>query len=521
MIMEQYLVNLLQFLAPSDVKEPLFKSHYLELALLIQWSVLATICFQMIVSWLRPPIYIQFATESLFIVFPMIVMFVTPRYSIMIYLIVGLPIMMMAILRQLYLQSDANSLDVEQRGLTDLESDEFRISSPIIESVPMTHLKTSAYKSLIDNFEFDQFTKALDQRFVVKDFKSTEYSEKNLPRELPYLTNIRAQIMLMCVAALYTVDCEIFPRRFFKTRHYGLSLMDLGVGCIVASMGLSSAKRFSRSGSAIAQKSVCSRLCDNFRVSAILLVIGVLRLLLMQSSGLGHDPTEYGVHWNFFFTLSALYIVLGLTFELVPANYVLMTGSLMAFVYQIALSVGGLDGYVMEFGDQNSFIDLNRGGIFSLFGYASLLLMSIGAGRHMYIHRNKVDTLKAWAVMLAVSAGSYLFVMLVMSIRESRRQANMPYILASFIATLWCGCLLLMAEIIQRPPPMPPLISDVISSNQLVTFMVANLQVGFCNVINKRLIGNHRLIYAVSFALMVSNLGLALLLRSFNWRLRL
>lgn len=68
----------------------------------------------------------------------------------------------------------------------------------------------------------------------------------NLPEKFhihkPFLTNFRTSMMLCTCTAILAVDFPIFPREFAKTESYGLSLMDVGVGGFILSLGLVSVK---------------------------------------------------------------------------------------------------------------------------------------------------------------------------------------------------------------------------------------------------------------------------------------
>ena len=125
-------------------------------------------------------------------------------------------------------------------------------------------------------------------------------------------------MLLSCVSIL-AVDFPLFPRRFAKTETFGKSLMDVGVGAIVISMGLVHGKLLGK------PLSFGSMIGKAVRGSVPLLLIGSLRFWTVKASDYQvvldiqqircsilsdvseQVPTaEYGLHWNFFWTLGLL-----------------------------------------------------------------------------------------------------------------------------------------------------------------------------------------------------------------------
>ncbi len=135
--------------------------------------------------------------------------------------------------------------------------------------------------------------------------------------------------------AIIAVDFHAFPRRFAKCETFGVSPMDVGVGAFVFSAGIVAGARISRSRPLQAR---------SYLKPAVLLVIGIVKAVAHSSVGyqvcrssstsswrlsqcadaraevryrggyrtayaLGCVPvqnhvSEYGTHWNFFFTYS-------------------------------------------------------------------------------------------------------------------------------------------------------------------------------------------------------------------------
>jgi hypothetical protein len=95
---------------------------------------------------------------------------------------------------------------------------------------------------------------------------------------VPFITAARAAIMVMCTLGILAVDFLPFPRRFAKTETFGVSLMDVGVGCVVVSMGLTTANRWGEGSVFRAMRSTLP-----------LLILGLIRVLMVKS-------LDYHVH---------------------------------------------------------------------------------------------------------------------------------------------------------------------------------------------------------------------------------
>ena len=109
--------------------------------------------------------------------------------------------------------------------------------------------------------------------------------------------------MLICVAVgILAVDFPVYPRRLAKAETYGFGLMDTGVGYFIVGNALISPEARGR------QKhiSFTRSMTKAFKSSLPLLVLGFARLASVKSLDYQEHVSEYGVHWNFFFTLSIL-----------------------------------------------------------------------------------------------------------------------------------------------------------------------------------------------------------------------
>ena len=103
---------------------------------------------------------------------------------------------------------------------------------------------------------------------------------------------------MTCISIL-AVDFSVFPRSSAKTSEFGISLMDMGGAFFVVSSGLTSkwARRLPSHSSLLQKRTV------------MVGGLGVVRLVTVKCLGYQEVAEEYGVHWNFFFSLAAVWVL--------------------------------------------------------------------------------------------------------------------------------------------------------------------------------------------------------------------
>ena len=128
------------------------------------------------------------------------------------------------------------------------------------------------------------------------------------PRKFVFISTFRCWVILYTVVAILAVDFHIFPRRFAKTETYGTSLMDTGVGLFMICHGLVCVEaRLPSKHSTL--PSFTDYVNSIFRCLKKLwpfILLGTVRLLSVTVTGYQNHVSEYGVHWNFFFTIAAV-----------------------------------------------------------------------------------------------------------------------------------------------------------------------------------------------------------------------
>lgn len=165
--------------------------------------------------------------------------------------------------------------------------------------------------------------------------------------------------------------------------------MDIGVGAFVFSSGLTS--KYAKPST----PSVAATTLDYVHLLPIF-ILGLFRLLTVKGIEYQEHASEYGVHWNFYFTMGAVqvaYITLksmGKALTSISSALVLITrtsdslrlNDMCAFihlfihyrsiVYQIALSFSGLSEYIITAPRINLYSQ-NREGIWSCLGKTRLI----------------------------------------------------------------------------------------------------------------------------------------------------
>lgn len=213
----------------------------------------------------------------------------------------------------------------------------------------------------------------------------------------PFLTNYRGAMLIATVIAILAVDFNVFPRRFAKVETWGTSLMDLGVGSFVFSAGIVSSRvviRGQQNKGSVKNVGLASRMLQALRHSLPLLVLGIIRLISVKNLEYAEHVTEYGVHWNFFFTLALLppfvEAIDSCLAAVLPTSSLASTKSirydvialLISVVYEVILDNTRLLPFIViaPRTPDSDLLTKNREGIFSFFGYLAVFLLGRSSG---------------------------------------------------------------------------------------------------------------------------------------------
>ena len=288
---------------------------------------------------------------------------------------------------------------------------------------------------------------------------------------LPFVSAYRATLMISTCIAILAVDFIAFPRRFAKTETYGVSLMDLGVGSFVFARGLIAIPEIPRSASQLA------------RSSLPLILLGLIRLVTVKGSGYQEHVSEYGVHWNFFFTLAFISLWAGFTQRFHLTHPLFSFGLIAA---QQALLRGGLSHYVFDHPRYN-LLHMNKEGLVSLLGYCALY--SIGQNVASFFYRTiskpvaaAPDLLKPLMQTILLGLTCWLLGVVADTHIEpcSRRLVNASYIFFTSGYNLFVLGLFMFVSFISTTAVLP-LVYQCVNQHQLLVFLLANLMTGLVN----------------------------------------
>ncbi|XP_073827083.1 phosphatidylinositol glycan anchor biosynthesis class W a isoform X1 [Musca autumnalis] len=312
-------------------------------------------------------------------------------------------------------------------------------------------------------------------------------------------TLLRSTISLLTALCILAIDFESFPKKFRKTRRYGVGLMDVGIGLFVFSMALVSPRS--------------KRLMDlrkMFFTVACMLVLGLARTIVITSIDYHQDEHEYGMHLNAFFTLglTKLFATL-LGFMARNDKHLLPMGVVILVLHEVGLQCG-ISSYVMDPDlERTNFLAANREGICSLPGFIALYLLSQYIGQwikskdilnYQEIKQKLIHLTSFGVVLWLIVIGS------VMLIGIARVTCNLGYVTWMLaIAVTMCALYLFVFDIVldtllpvNKDPILEtpseksvlpfasntkiPTIIEAINYNGLVYFLLGNVLTGGVNI---------------------------------------
>ncbi|KAG6389914.1 hypothetical protein SASPL_151389 [Salvia splendens] len=253
------------------------------------------------------------------------------------------------------------------------------------------------------------------------------------------ITSYRVSMMLATCFSILAVDFKIFPRRYAKTETYGTSLMDLGVGSFVVANAL-----VSRQARGIANMT----LSQGLRSTSPLIILGFARLISTSSVNYQVHVGEYGVHWNFFFTLAAV--------------------AILTLIVNIHPKYCGILGSSILIGYWGMYLLGVRIGSYALFGDNTDAMLKT----------KKSARTRVWALCMFF----WLLTLLLDRYVEaaSRRMCNMAYVSIILAFNLQVLAIVMMFDCV--PGRKSSAMEEAFSRNMLASFLLANVLTGLVNL---------------------------------------
>jgi phosphatidylinositol glycan class W len=125
--------------------------------------------------------------------------------------------------------------------------------------------------------------------------------------------------------------------------------------------------------SKLASKSVISRFITNLKGMPIIMAIALGGILSRSFVNHPELVTEYGVHWNFFWTLAVITLATSFVTSVHLLNYI---GLGLHLLYQVCL-YSGLGEFILN-GPRDNFFSKNREGILGCIGYICIYMFGAG-----------------------------------------------------------------------------------------------------------------------------------------------
>lgn len=301
-------------------------------------------------------------------------------------------------------------------------------------------------------------------------FKSKNYFQTS---KVLSISCLRGLTYLITVFAILAVDFRSFPRYLAKTEHYGYSLMDTGVGLFVLMSGLVHKD--------LRHETIVTILKGNTKFISALTFLGIGRFLSVKQLEYHEHVSEYGVHWNFFFTLAVCKLLSTVILYYFPNSFLM---SIITLFIHESLLYGGLEKWVFGGSPRTNLLNANREGIVSSLGYVSLYLFA--AHMKSVICDKTVVRYNIQTKLILLSVILWFFAIIVNFYRPtSRTLANAGYCVyleAVFVIVLTFMYFLEVTFQIKDCQFDVPHILSAINSNGLIYFLVCNLLTGAINL---------------------------------------
>lgn len=328
----------------------------------------------------------------------------------------------------------------------------------------------------------------------------------------------------------------MFPRSFAKTEVSGYGLMDLGAGSFCISGGFVSwyARRRGEESKKGSEKVKGKPQLTQLLIKSIpLLVMGFIRLLTTKGLEYQEHVSEYGVNWNFFFTLAVVGILSTLIRSAEKMRKPFVTWIPMIFCYQTLLSqnlqnfIENAPRAVVNGSASMNFLLANREGILGCIGYLILHLAGEDIGHYCLwkdnsnMTRQREQLQGSRLFLTSCLSWTLLWVLTnILNVPVSRRSTNASFILwtishnMTILFLTWLSFYLGCANENRdkhQGNTNPPIFAAV-NRHGLIVFILANLLTGAVNLSMNTLEASYGKAIAVIFVYLCCVGAVALLM---------
>ncbi|XP_074869827.1 glucosaminyl-phosphatidylinositol-acyltransferase PIGW [Carettochelys insculpta] len=352
---------------------------------------------------------------------------------------------------------------------------------------------------------------------IVHDFLKTSLESDYIPS----ITVFRVYVNMLTAINILAVDFPQYPRRYAKTETYGTGAMDFGVGAFIFGNALVCPEVRQKTYRVQSKFSSLGR-----QLIAVwpLVLLGFGRLISVKSVEYHEHFSEYGVHWNFFFTLAVVRVTASLLLITFPTSKSWIVAIFLAVFYQLILNATQLKMFVLHGSDGKDtrvgFLNANREGLFSLYGYLAIYMASVQVGLYLLKKRTLVkDWIEVICFLLLTAFALFIFLHISQVYVDpvSRRMANLSFCiwmiaqcLAFFTSFLVTDLILVFTKLLVNGSRVPCCwnvmqspntkhnseltsfkrerewqnicIINAVDKNQLVFFLLANVMTGIVNM---------------------------------------
>jgi len=358
----------------------------------------------------------------------------------------------------------------------------------------------------------------------------------------------RSTMLLAACSAILAIDFRQMPRRLGKTKEYGVSVMDVGVGSFVFSASVVKWKylQSSKNGS-----DWFKRIKRRARRTFVSSFLGFARYVSVKRSGYQLIEDEYGPMWNFFFSMAVIDVltsVISFFIALVSKDnkkkrmfFTLFIAFFIATIVEVVLKSRilfneGANGegssrknitktveswlllptkdrvFPESYASVLEFLALNREGAFSCVGMTSLHFYGRFFGEFIHNARQKGKLRSVLVVTILLWIATYTSIE-IFHFKPSRRICNAMYIL--WMVTYNVSAMTVFAFVNENSNAMIPTILERANYQPMLVFLFANITTGIFNFALGDEIMNVNAFLA--YALMLWHLSLIAIFINFNY----